>query len=267
MLGYLLAGGEGVLSLSEPFLAHAALPDWRLQRFFRHMQQVGGLRRRRPPYHGDALRFEGFLRRVARENGFSRLVIKETFRARGLTPRWTNARAVERLLGRAAGVVALIRDPFDVAASTIKLCRPVIGWGRFAWSAVWPGIPTFRNADDVVRWAAENWAAYVRWTEAQGLTLTRYEALVADPAAGVRAACAALGLPYSAGMLDERKQRPDFGGLGDPGVLSKPRPVDRTAVGRGTALTEAQRGFVRSRCAREAARIGYEEAPASSRAS
>ena len=46
MTAHLLAGAEGALSLSEPFLQYAVGPHWMLNRFYY-------LTFRNPPYSGD----------------------------------------------------------------------------------------------------------------------------------------------------------------------------------------------------------------------
>lgn len=257
MLGFLLAGGRRVMSLSEPHLAHAILPGWQLQRFFRDHQKSGGLRRRRPPFRADADAFGRFLRDSAIANGYRGLVIKETYRRSGLHPDWCNEPLLDKLVELHPSVVALIRRPYDVAASSIKLCRRVIGpQGWFIKLRMW-NMPTFSSATHVVRVAAENWAAYVKWAHRHGLALLRYEDFVEEPEPQLRAICERLGVEFEPNMLDYTHARADFGGLGDPGVLRTPRPVDKSAIGRGNTLTDEQRAIVREHCAAGAADLDY----------
>lgn len=257
MLGFLLAGGTGVMSLSEPHLAHAILKDWRLQRFFRNHQKAAGLKRRRPPFRGDAADFGRFLTRSAADNGFRRLVIKETYRRGGVHRNWCNEPVMDRLMDSHESVVALIRRPYDVAASTIKLCRWVIGPRGWLLKACFWNIPIFPTATHVVRWAAENWAAYVAWAQRRGLPLLKYEDFVDQPEPRLREVCDRLGLEFEPTMLDYAHPRADFGGLGDPGVMKAPRPVDKSAIGRGANLTDEQRRIVRQLCEEAASDLGY----------
>ncbi len=258
MLGYVLAGANGVLSLSEPYLAHSVTRDWQLQRMFMRLQVTGGLRRRRPPFHGSSEQFGAFLRKMALDNGYHHIVIKETYRRTGLHPDWCNEPLIERLAAGGDPILALIRHPYDVAASTIKLCRWVIGPPGWFLRLRARNLPTFPTATHVVRWAAENWRSYVDWAQAHDLTLTRYEDFVRAPETHLDAICAQFGIPCEPHMLDFSHRRLAFGGLGDPEVLKAPRPIDRTAIGRGQRLTAEQRELVRDLCASSAEALGYD---------
>ncbi len=258
MLGYVLAGDKATLSLSEPYLAHSVTCDWQLQRMFYRLQKAGHLRRRKPPYHGDAQAFGRFLVQMARDNDYQRLVIKETYRRTGLPADWCNEPLLDELLSGGAATLALIRHPYDVAASTIRLCRWVIGWPGRLLRLRARNLPTFPTADAVVRWAAENWRSYVDWAARRGLELLRYEDFVARPRQRLGEVCRRLGVPADERMLDFSQPRTAFGGLGDPEVLKAPRPIDRTAVGRGRTLSADQRRIVDELCAAPARRLGYE---------
>ncbi len=257
LLGYLLAGGDGVASLSEPFLAYAILPDWTLQRFFRNFQKSAGLRRCKPPYHADAQHFSRFLGRMVAENGFRRLVIKETYRRRGLIPRWHNEALLDRLVGGAEPVIGLIRHPDDVAASTIKLARWVTGPRGTLVRMRARNLPGFRNTDQVVRWAADNWMSYVDWARRRGLHVVRYEDLVQHPRPQLEAVCRQCGLKFEEQMLDYSYARAVFAGLGDGSVLKTPRPIDRNSIGHGQRLSDAQRRMVREACQHAARDFDY----------
>jgi hypothetical protein len=257
LLGYLLAGGEGVASLSEPHLAHAILADWQLQRFFHNFQNSAGLRRRRPPFRGDARQFLGFLRRMMAENGFRWLVIKETYRRRGLHADWRNAPLLDQLVSGGEPAVALIRHPDDVAASTIKLARWVTGPRGTLVRIRARNLPGFRNTDQVVRWAADNWVSFVEWTRRHGLWVVRYEDLVQHPRQQLEAVCRQCGLEFEEQMLDYSHARAVFGGLGDGSVLKTPRPIDRDSIGHGQRLTDAQRRIVRAACGEVARDFDY----------
>ena len=66
MMAHLLAGADGVLSLSEPFLQYAVAPHWMLNRFYHDFQRSADLRRLRPPRPGDNTRYAAFLQEMAR---------------------------------------------------------------------------------------------------------------------------------------------------------------------------------------------------------
>ena len=48
LVGYLLGGLDGVMSLSEPYLARGILDNWQLQRFYYQFQRDACLCRLRP---------------------------------------------------------------------------------------------------------------------------------------------------------------------------------------------------------------------------
>jgi hypothetical protein len=248
LLTHVLGGGDGVLCVSEPFLCRAIMLPWQLNRFFYRFQASAGLARRRPPLRGNVEQFARFLRQIARENGFRHLVIKETYRRSGLKPIWHNESLLDGFVGRATAVTALLRHPYDVAASTVGLCRWVTGVRGRLFRIRLPNLPAFRDGTEVVRWAAENWACYVGWVRHRGLSVTRYEDIVADPRRQLRSVCRACQLEFAESMLDARQPRVALGGLGDVGVLMKPRPVDKRSVGRGRQLTGAQQRIVRDAC-------------------
>lgn len=254
----MLGRGRLLLSLSEPFLTHAVAPDWKLHRFFRTFQRTAGLKRCPPPRGADAEGFWRYLVRMATDNGFCGVAIKETFRSRPPHPSWHNVEQLDWLRARAKGVAALIRDPFDTVASTLRLCWWVLGLrGRLvAWR--WPTIPIFACADEVVHWAATNWASYAAWVRQRELKVIRYEDFVRDPADWLPEICRRMGIPFEAPMLAHELRPRAFWGIGDPQVMRRPaRRVHGQAIGRAGALTAAQRGVVRSACARCAEDFGY----------
>lgn len=259
LAAYLLAGGTGVLALSEPFLALAALPHWRLCRLFARLQRASKLTRLLPPRDETRERFARFVSDFARASGRPHLVLKETFRAGALPLRWRNQRWLQEQLDAGTRSVALIRHPYDTVASTVKLARYLTGWrGRLA-ALRWSGLPWFADPDAVTRWAAENWAALADWVGVCGIPVVRYEDLLTDTESTLRAMCQALAVPYERRMLDFDIRKRPIGGLGDPGVLLEPpRPIDRAAVGRGQALSDAQRTAVRGCCTEAAATHAYD---------
>ncbi len=248
MLSYLLAGGERVLSLTEPYLAATALQHWRLRRRFYRLQKRAGFRSRMAPHQGGVERFSRFLWDMALENGCRHLVVKETYRSRVRNPHWRNETTMNRLVASAADRVALIRHPYDVVASTVKLCHWITGPRVWVVRVRWPSVPRFHSPDHVARWAAENWASYVAWLGELGMTPIRYEDFVGDPRRELPGICRQLNVPYEDAMLDDTGPRRRFGGLGDPGTMRAPRPVDNCSVGRGGKLMRDQQRIVRQTC-------------------
>lgn len=259
LVSSMLGGARGVLSLSEPYLTHAVMPDWKLHRFFWRFQRDAGLRRRPPPFRGDARAFGRFMAATAAENGFGCLAVKETFRSAPVHAAWDNIALLGELASQASACAALIRDPFDTAASTINFCRPILGLLGRAARIRWPNTPLFRDADAVAEWAARNWATYVDWVRERGLPLMRYEDFVAEPAARLPELCARLGIEFDPAMLTPQPRGKTFWGIGDPEVVRRPRrTVDRKAVGRGAKLSDRQRAAVRELCGDRARLVGYD---------
>lgn len=257
LVSALLAGAPESLSLSEPYLAHGILPDWKLHRFLMRCQREARMRRIRPPFRGDAAAFGAFLTRLAAANGCRRLLIKETFRDAPPHPAWQNAELLDALVQRIPSA-ALLRDPFDTAASTVNLCKPVLGAVGMLLRWRWRALPKFRDADAVVAWSARNWVRFVEWVRGRGLPLVRYEDVVAAPHEALSRICAALHVPFDAAMLDSGCRRGPFWGLGDPQTMKTPlRGVHGSAVGRGGQLTPRQRALVREVCGPMAAEFGY----------
>lgn len=94
LLSYLVAGGDRVLSLSEPFLAHAIYSRWRLRWFFVRVRRSGGLHPVRVPRNCDYDGFLTFLIELAQKNDLEFLVIKETYRAER---EWENVELLEHV--------------------------------------------------------------------------------------------------------------------------------------------------------------------------
>ncbi|RMF75149.1 MAG: hypothetical protein D6744_13820 [Planctomycetota bacterium] len=257
LLCWLLAGADRTLTISEPHLAAAALPTWRLHRLHRRVQVAAGLQRVMPPYRVDSRSYDAFLARLAQTNGFTRIVVKETWRDADLPQRWRNRGLLEQLAqGRTAYV---IRHPADTVASTLRLARWITGWTGRLTRLRWPQLPHFRDRAAAARWAAKNWCEYVGWLDARGATPHRYEDLVRRPESTLHAICRELDLPYSDALLQLGRPRPALGGLGDPALLTaSPRAIRHDAVGRGAELSAELRRMVWDVCASSAAALGYE---------
>lgn len=263
LLASMLAAGDGVLSLSEPWLAHAILPVWRRQRFFRRMQCDGRLPRIRPPFDDRRDAFARFLGAMARRGGFSRLLVKETFRDGLRLASWNNLDLMDALVESGSPCVAVVRDPYAVAASSIRLAAPLLrlrGWSGAAYRLLVPFVPAFWTADDVVLAAARNWVSFAAWQRRHGLPIVRYEELVRSPETTFPRVCERLHIPFQPRMLDPRCAGRSFGGFGDPETMRRPRPVHNEAIRRGDDLTPRQREIVHITCHAAAVPLGYDTA-------
>ncbi|MBI5866379.1 MAG: sulfotransferase [Planctomycetes bacterium] len=273
LLGSLLSGKTGVVALSEPLLAHAIFPPGRYKKFLRRISREAGFPPAQTPANPTEAEFLHWILDRAAAGGASAAVVKETYRGGMPWPAWNNADQLDRLLRvhppiagstaqQATPWIAIVRHPYAVAASTIRLCGPLlkwVGWGGFCWRLFWPVLPALRGPDEVVAAAARNWTAFVRWKERQAFPVYRYEDLVESPAAVLKKITADLGLAFEDAMLDARNGKRCVVGLGDNEVLhGRPRAVDRAALARGGDLTDRQRAMVKGECAAAAATFGYD---------
>jgi hypothetical protein len=259
LLSRLLAGGPGVLSVSEPFLVHAVVPHWWLHRFLCRFQKSTGLRRIPPPRACSVDRLFAFLCELAARNNLPVLAIKETFRDIGRDSTWDNVGLLDRLVAGGGRSLAIIRQPYDTTVSTMELLRAVVGFhGWLTQKFFFPNCPTYANRTELVRWISTNWVRYVDWVRRHRLTVIRYEDLVADPRRWLRRICRHCDLPFDERMLDHRQPPNAFGGIGDVEVLRRPpRPVHQRSVGRGHTLSPELSEIVRATCAQHAAEFGY----------
>jgi hypothetical protein len=260
LLSRLLATGDNVLSLSEPFHLHAILNRWVLAGYYRWFQHRCQLRRMPVPNRCTAARYLDFLREMAAANGLRYLVVKEVFHELGLPPPFRNLDLLSNVAAHSDRVLGIVRHPCDAAASTVSLLHWLLGKHRGCIiRLLWPSVPRFRDDNHIIRWAAQNWAHFVDWSQERALCVIRYEDLVADPAEALPRICNHIGLPFHERMLDHHHHDPAaFGGGGDPKVmLCRPRPVHCESVGRGRDLTRGQYESVRNACARQAAELGY----------
>lgn len=259
LVAFLLGGADSLLALSEPFHAHAILPHWFQHRLFCRFQKNAGLTHVCPPRQFDRQRFYSFLRELAARNGFRFLAIKETFHDRRLAPPWCNFELLDSLAADSNPVIAVMRHPYDTAASTVKLFRRLVfGFSGRMIRAWLPNVPRFADSTDVVRWTAENYLHFADWVRRRKLFVVRYEELVGSPGDQLRRICDHSGVPFDERMLDHRHPRTAFGGIGAPEIFYRPpRPVSPGSVGRGESLSEQQREIIGQMCAGCAGEYGY----------
>jgi hypothetical protein len=255
-----IAGGDHVLSLSEPFHLSDLLAPWALNAFYWDLQRKSRLKRLPLPPSGGYDDYFGFLQRMAAMNGFRYLVMKEVFHEREINPPFANFNLLDGMVARGVPVVAIIRHPWDTAASTVRLLRRLFfGVVGDTVRFFWPMVPHWSGSNDIIRWASLNWAHFVDWTVERKLFVVRYEDLVRSPADSIQRICDYTGIPLVPRMLEHHRHRPKvFGGIGAPEVLfRRARPVNSKSVGKGRSLTREQRQIIREHCGEQAARLQY----------
>lgn len=262
LLGFLLGGGEGVFSLSEPFILYQLWKRRSLRWFFYWTQFKCRMKFRRVPDDCTAAEFLHFLKEMTYENGLTHLTIKETFHEGDLPEMWRNAKLLGQLKSLADYTVGITRHPFDAASSMFKLFYTLLfKWQKHILRRVFPYSPRFETTDDLVRWTANNWVYYATWAREHALPVVRYEDLVAEPEKSLQWVCDQVGLQYHDGMLNPQHKRAAFAGVGDPAVIWRPRgprPVHSESVGRGKNLSEAHRDIIREICGETAAEYDYD---------
>jgi hypothetical protein len=262
LLGYLLAGGENVLCLSEPFFLRMVTPRRLLPWSLRWLHRAINIRHAPPPGSCDDERFLRYLEELADRHGSSFLVIKETYR---VGPAWENVEVLDRLAAGSDSVVAIVRDPYDTALSTLRFWR--------LWPARLQAVertlyrmvgllgqvpPQFSDGRDLVHYVARNWVDFADWCQRHSLYVVRYEDLVHDPRPRLRELCEHCGLLFDERMLDHLHPRRSFAGIGDPGMMNRPpKPVSVHSTGRRYQLAPEYRQIVAGKCASAAAALGY----------
>ncbi len=256
LLTHLLAGGADVLSLSEPFRLHQVFPRLGLWWTFRKLNRAFSLSLA-PPRRcmGDDMLLD-HLRRTAALNGLSTLVIKETFRSHR---EWANVEQVDRFAATGDPLVALIRHPVDCAVSTLRMFRLWRGVVGPMVRVVVPDVPLFHGDSDIVRYVADSWNHFLQWCESHRPVVLRYEDLVTRPHETLAGLCANCGLAFDARMLDPQHPRGPFGGIGDPGVMTRPpRPISNRSVGRRRQLPQRLHRIITEGCSQTARHWGYD---------
>jgi len=259
LLAQILAHGENVLSLSEPFFAVRALRPRASRMMFQILRSYFHWHARVPPTTCTTELF-GYLRACAWAK-HQRLIIKEVFSEFDRPHPFSNTETTNAIADSGAAIIAIVRDPYDTVASTLRAVnRYLTGWRRRLFWLACEAIPHFKCDEEIVRHATRNWALFADWVRRDCRVLVRYEDLIHDPAAEVRRICDRVALPFHERMIAQRRRPASFGGLGDLNVVLGPsRSIHNRAVGRGRTLTPAAREIVRKVCGPSAAELGYPE--------
>lgn len=257
LLAQILAHGEGVLSLSEPFFAVRALRPRVSRMLFQILRSYFHWRPRVPPTTCPAELFR-FLRDCAWDKR-QRLITKEVFSRFNHPHRLSNLETTQAIVASAAPIVAIVRDPYDTVASTLRVVkRYVSGWRRRVLWLACDCVPRFKDDEDIALHAAENWSHFATWVRQDQPLLVRYEELIRDTAGQVRHICDRLRLPFNEKMITRGHRPPAFGGLGDLSVVLWPsKSIHSRSVGRGRCLMPAVREIIRRTCGQSAAELGY----------
>jgi len=255
LLSFLLAGGPNVLSLSEPFRLHRVFPRFGIRWLLRELRRKHDLQGTPPAWHANDRVLLEHLRGAARSNGMSTLIIKETFRSELA---WANLGLLQQFVDGGDPVIGIIRHPYDCAVSTLRMFRLWRGVVGELVQFLVPDLPLFRGDEDIAENVARTWNDFATWCETRELLLVKYEDLARDPRATLAGVCTKAGLAFDPCMLDHRHPRGPFGGIGDPGVMTRPaRPVSTKSIGRRRRLPIALQEILSSVCAPSAARFGY----------
>ena len=252
LLAYLLAGGDHVLSLSEPFLSRAVCRHRLLNViFFPKIRKY----RISPPENSDEIGFLSYLKNFSSDLGFSSLIIKETFR---LEPYFANIILLNRIANSGEPVVAITRHPYDTAASTLKMFRQWRGVARKLTRIIISGFPVFSEDRDVIQWVAENWLSFARWCKQRQPYVVRYESLVENPDLYLRDICERYNIPFTEKMLKNNHPHSFFGVSGDLGVLNKRyEKLYVRPIGRRDQLQPEFLDIIKTTCCEAAEEMGY----------
>jgi|CXWL01.1.fsa_nt_gi hypothetical protein len=256
LLGFLLGGGPGIMSLSEPFLAQSIFGPRRLRRHLGRLARKQKLKFAAPPPSRAPASFLEYLESLSALNAMNTLVIKETFRQ---GREWDNVKLLDWVVAGTNPVIGITRHPYDAAVSTLRFCRWWRGVvGRVA--RIWvPGLPLFANDEVLMKYFAANWSGFVRWSRERQLAITRYEDLVREPQQVLQEVCDRARIAFHPAMANSSAPRVAFGGIGAPEVINrKPRAVHARSVGRKKELAPRLLEIVQTGCADAARELGYD---------
>jgi len=257
LLAQILARGDAVLSLSEPFLAARALRPRVSRMLFQALRSYfhWGVRVPATPCPAQLFRF---MRDCALDKN-QRLIIKEVYNGLEHTNRLSTLETTHAIIASGASIVAIVRDPYDTVASTLRLVkRFLFGWRRRLIGLACCSVPRFRDDEDVARHAAENWSRFATWVRQDQPPLVRYEDLIRDTTDEVRRICGVVELTFNEKMVARGYRPAAFGGLGDLNVVLWPsKSVHGRSIGCGRALSPTVREIIRQVCGESAAKLGY----------
>ena len=253
LLAYMLAGGDGVLSLSEPFLSLSArrhrLLNWL---YFPAIRKC----RISPPWDCDEIDFLNYLKGFSNNLGFSSLIIKETYR---LAPYLENKALIDHIATCGDPVAAIIRHPYDTANSTLRWARHQLrGLPGIVNRVVVPGFPEFSDDRQVVEWFALNWLTFSDWCRRTRPFVIRYEDLVRRPGPSLEELCGQCAFPFTQKMLDNTHPRFFSGMSGDPGGMNNHRKkLNVKPVGQSDHLKPEFLDIIKTTCGEAAEEMGY----------
>jgi hypothetical protein len=252
LLAYMLAGGDSVLSLSEPFLSRAVcrhrLLNWL---YFPKIRKS----RISPPRNSDEIGFLTYLKNFSKNIGFSSLIIKETYRQK---PCLENTELIKRLVSNGEQVVAITRHPYDTSISTIRLFRQLRGVKGKLMRIIISGLPVISDDRVVVEWFANNWLSFAYWCKQNQPFVVRYEDLVRNPEPHLQEICRRYDIPFNRKMLNNTHPRFYSGMSGDPGGLKRHKEkLFIRPIGKVNQLKPEFTDIIKSTCGQAAEELGY----------
>jgi len=200
-----------------------------------------------------------YLRDCALHKGQNRLIIKEVYSGFDHPHPLSNLKTTNAIIASGAPVIAIVRDPFDTVASTLKVVkRYVSGLPRRVFWLACDSVPCFKNDEEIAHHAATNWTKFAAWVQKEQLLLVRYEELIRQSASELRRICDFVGLSYNERMINKNYRPSAFGGLGDLKViLGARKSIHGRSVGRGRILKPTLRDIIQQICGRHARELGY----------
>jgi len=249
----MLAGGDGVLSLSEPFLSRSArrhrLLNWLYFPPVRKRHIV-------PPGNCDEIGFLNYLKDFSAALGFSSLIIKETYRQK---PCLENTAMINLMAATGVPVIAITRHPYDIAASTLSFFRQLRGVKGRLMQIIISGFHIFSDDHEVVEWLSNNWLSFANWCKQNRPFVVRYEDLVRDPLPLLQEICSRCDIPFTREMLNNKHPRFYSGMSGDPGGLKKHKEnLFVRPVGNRDLLKPEFTDIIKKICFEAAEESGYQ---------
>jgi len=187
--------------------------------------------------------------------GFSSLIIKETYRQK---PCLENTGTINILAATGMPVIAIMRHPYDIAASTLSFFRQLRGVKGRLTRIIVSGFHIFSDDREVVEWSSNNWSSFVYWSKKNRPFTVRYEDLVRDPLPHLQEICRRYDIPFSREMLDNKRPRFYSGMSGDPGGLKRHKEnLFVRPIGSRDLLKPEFTDIIKSACNEAAEEAGY----------